>query len=127
MNRLLLVAAGGAVGAVMRYGLSGAVTTFGGMPAGTMLVNVLGSFALGIVMYDSVYVGVLGPEARVLLGAGMLGAFTTFSTFSYESFSLLEDGETLLFAGNVALNVALCLAGVFLARATMMQLSEVSS
>lgn len=126
MNRLLLVAAGGAVGASARYAVSGAVTAFGGIPAGTLVVNVLGSFLLGLVMYDSVYLGALGPETRVLFGVGVLGAFTTFSTFSYESFALLEEGDAALFAGNVLLNVAACLAAVFLARSVAMAASGVA-
>ncbi len=78
-------------------------------------------------MFDSNYLGAVSGEARLFLGVGVLGAFTTFSTFSYESFRLFEEGDTLLFAGNVLLNVGACLAAVLLARAVTVQLSGVAS
>lgn len=127
MNPLVLVGVGGALGATSRYLLSGAVTTFGTLPAGTLLVNVLGSFGLGLVMFDTGYLGVLTPEARLLLGTGFFGGFTTFSTFSYESFALLQDGNTAGFLGNVALNVLACLGAVLLARGLVLRLTGVGT
>ena len=91
---ILMVAAGGALGAVARYGLSGWVqsllsTTF---PLGTLIVNAVGSFALGavLVFFESLAVT---TEVRALVTIGVLGAFTTFSTFSYEAVVLLQGGE----------------------------------
>lgn len=119
MNPVLLVGAGGALGAASRYLISVSVTTFGGVPAGTLIVNVLGSFGLALLMFDAASLGTLDPETRLLLGTGFFGGFTTFSTFSYESFALLEDGDAARFLGNVALNVLLCLGAVLLARAAV--------
>jgi CrcB protein len=91
---LLMVALGGAVGAVSRYGLSGWVqgmwgTTF---PMGTMAVNVLGSLLLGLLLplFENL---AWSAEVRTLATMGFLGAFTTFSTFSYEAVALLQGGE----------------------------------
>jgi CrcB protein len=91
---ILMVAAGGALGAVARYGLSGWVQGFlsTSFPLGTLVVNVLGSFLLGLSFYllESL---ALSAEARSMVTIGFLGAFTTFSTFSYEAVVLLEGGE----------------------------------
>ncbi len=91
---ILMVAAGGALGAVARYGLSGWVqsllsTTF---PLGTLVVNALGSLALGVVLVFLESLAVTA-EVRALVTIGILGAFTTFSTFSYEAVVLLQGGE----------------------------------
>ena len=91
---ILMVAAGGALGAVSRYALSGWVHTLTdtSFPMGTLVVNVFGSFALGffILLMESLPVT---AEVRSLVTIGFLGAFTTFSTFSYEAVVLLEGGE----------------------------------
>jgi CrcB protein len=91
---LMMIAAGGAAGAVARYALSGWAhslfeTSF---PLGTMVVNVLGSLALGFSLFFLEGLAV-SAEVRALVTIGFLGAFTTFSTFSYEAVSLLEGGE----------------------------------
>lgn len=110
---ILLVAAGGAFGALARYGLSGWVhtmvdTTF---PLGTLVVNSVGSFALGIFL--SLFEGTaVTPEVRSMVTIGFLGAFTTFSTFSYETVMLLEGGEWVRGAANLLGNLVLGLAGV---------------
>ena len=91
---ILLVAAGGAVGAVARYGLSGWVQGLLGtsFPMGTLVVNVVGSFLLGLSFFllESL---ALPAGARSMITIGFLGAFTTFSTFSYEAIILLGGGE----------------------------------
>ena len=114
----LWVGTGGFVGAVMRYYVSGwiqnGIMTF---PLGTLGVNFIGSFLLGLIMYLSEYRGLFSEEARVFLTIGVLGAFTTMSTFGYESFRLLEQKEWLLFSANVLGSVALALLGVYLGRA----------
>ncbi len=91
---ILMVAAGGALGAVARYGLSGWVQSFLNttFPLGTLVVNAVGSLALGFVLvfFESLAVT---TEVRALVTIGILGAFTTFSTFSYEAVVLLQGGE----------------------------------
>ncbi|HEY7120954.1 MAG TPA: fluoride efflux transporter CrcB [Solirubrobacterales bacterium] len=90
----LLVAVFGAAGAVSRYWLDGWVTdmTRGQFPWGTFVVNLLGAFALGIVVAVTTERLILSADWRVALGIGYLGAFTTFSTYCYETVKLAEDG-----------------------------------
>lgn len=112
---VLLVAAGGALGAVARYLVSGALHT-GLFPWGTFAANLSGSFLLALLLFGGVIKGHVGPEVRLFLGVGVLGAYTTMSTFTVESIVLLEDGAFALFGWNVALNSAVCLAGAYLGR-----------
>jgi CrcB protein len=93
---LLYIALGGAVGAVARYGVGGWVQarTGFGFPWGTLAVNVLGALLIGFALRYLEAVR-LSAEVRALVIIGMLGAFTTFSTFSYETVALLQDGEWL--------------------------------
>lgn len=108
MREVLLVGCGGFVGAVLRYGAARLLvgTAF---PWATLLVNVVGSLALGFVLALSER-EVLSPEQRALIGTGALGALTTFSTFSAETIGLVHAGAWGSAALNVALNVALALA-----------------
>ncbi len=117
-----MVAAGGAVGAVARY-LS--VTAIGhwlgmGFPYGTLAVNVIGSFVLGALVDVFALVWTPSAEARLFLVVGMLGAFTTFSTFSLDTIFLFERrayGATALYvAASVTLSVAAFFAGMRLTR-----------
>jgi len=122
VRELLIVAAAGAAGAVARYALSGWVYELAGerLPWGTLAVNVLGCFALGYVMHVSLATTAISPAWRVAIATGFLGAFTTFSTFSYETVRELERGAWSAAGWNVALNLALgipaTVAGLFLAR-----------
>jgi CrcB protein len=112
VTHLLLVCAGGALGAAARYLLSTwAVRALGAdFPRGTLLVNVTGSFLLALVVARP---GALSPELRLFLGAGVLGGYTTYSSFNAETLALVEQGRAAAAAGNVALTVAACLvAGV---------------
>ena len=109
---ILAIAAGGALGAVLRYLISGSVQGLGGtrFPWGTLAVNVIGSFALGLLM-----AGLLGHSAgdssiRTFWTIGVLGAFTTFSTFSYETLALVSVGDWTAGFANVAANLGLGLA-----------------
>ncbi len=114
---LLWIGVGGFIGAILRYGVSGWIQagaiTF---PFGTLGVNFIGSFLLSLVMFLSEFKGYFNEEVRIFLTIGMLGSFTTFSTFSYESFRLLEQQEHLLFSANVIGSVALTLLAVYLGR-----------
>jgi fluoride exporter len=111
----LLVAIGGLVGSVARYWLSGVVQGMAGagFPSGTLVVNILGSFAIGLAMSLSLDRGLLGDDLRVLLTTGFCGGFTTMSTFSYETLALLRDGEQLLALGNAGGTFAACLVAVW--------------
>ncbi|WP_030553004.1 fluoride efflux transporter CrcB [Streptomyces exfoliatus] len=106
----LLVVAGGAVGAPLRYLADRAARArFGpGFPWGTFLVNVAGSFLLGLLT------GVASVHVHLLLGTGLCGALTTYSTFSYETLKLYEDGEKGYAVRNVAASLAAGLGAVWL-------------
>jgi CrcB protein len=108
--RLLLVCAGGALGSGARYLVSTwAARTLGAdFPRGTLLVNVAGSFVLAVVV--ALPATRLSPEVRLFLGAGILGGFTTYSSFNTETLALLEQGSTALGVANVAITVLGCLA-----------------
>lgn len=117
MINYILVSLGAAIGGALRYGLSSYVnksqsTIF---PIGTLLVNVLGSFVLGIIMFYLSEKEFIGNEFRLFLSVGLCGGFTTFSTFSYETLMLFRDSEFGLAIYNVLLNVVLCLVGIYLA------------
>ncbi|OPY18189.1 MAG: camphor resistance protein CrcB [Methanomethylovorans sp. PtaU1.Bin073] len=106
-SAVLLVGIGGTIGAILRYLVSGAVPRSSIIPTGTLTVNVIGSFILSCLTFSGAY-----GETVYFVNVGILGAFTTFSTFSYESFRLLEDNESRYFILNVGLNLFLCLAAV---------------
>lgn len=114
--QLLAIAAGGAVGSVLRYGMSiGVYGLLGrGFPYGTLSVNVLGSLIMGFLYVMLVERMALATEWRAALLIGLLGAFTTFSTFSLETLQLIEGGELLKAVMNVILSVVLCLAAAWL-------------
>jgi CrcB protein len=122
MSQVIAIAVGGAFGSVLRYGLSTWVHTFAGrgFPYGTLAVNVLGCLAMGILFV--LLVERMGASAvwRAGLLIGVLGGFTTFSTFSIETFNLIEQGAMAKAAGNMAASLILCVGatwlGVILAR-----------
>ena len=122
MNQVLAIAGGGALGALLRYWVSTGVYTLIGrnFPYGTLAVNVLGSLLMGFL-----YVWLLermpgGVAMRAFLLIGLLGAFTTFSTFSIETLNLMEAGQLAKAVLNTLLSVVLCILaaalGVMLAR-----------
>lgn len=115
MRELGIIAVAGALGSVSRYGLTAwAQRRFGDtFPYGTLIVNVVGSFALGTVL-GLALAGKLHKLGKMGAGTGFLGAFTTFSTFSCETVLLLKAGRVAAAAGNVALNVVVGLAAAFL-------------
>ena len=114
---MLLIALGGAGGALARHWLSSmlSATPASHFPIGTLSVNVLGSFLIGVMYVIIVEKGLIHPDWRSVFIIGFLGAFTTFSTFSLEAVTLLENGHAAMAAGYVMLSVATCLLGVWLA------------
>ena len=114
---LAAIAAGGALGAVGRYLVVGQVAHwFGhGFPYGTLAVNVLGSFAMGLVVELSALVWSPSPELRAFLAVGFLGAFTTFSTFSMETVLLYDRGAFAACAAYIVTSVLLSVAAFFAA------------
>lgn len=122
MKQLLAIAAGGAIGASLRWLLAGSIQRMAGgpFPWGTFVVNVLGSFLLGFLFVYLIERSSAGELMRLALTIGLLGAFTTFSTFSFESLRLIQSGALLLAITNVLGQVIVCLImtwlGVQLAR-----------
>lgn len=122
VKSLLWIALGGAAGSMSRFLLSQVVQTVyaGRFPLGTLLINALGSFLIGIVFVMIAERLVLEPHWRSILIVGFLGAFTTFSTFSLETVALVEKGHYSFAVLYIASSVGLCLtatvAGLLLAR-----------
>ena len=115
MQIVLYIALFGAMGCLGRYYLSGWVYDLVGrsMPYGTFVVNVLGAFIIGFIMEFSLRSSIVSQELRVGLTIGFLGGLTTFSTFSYETFRLLESGQLVQALLNAFLSVTACLAFTF--------------
>ena len=111
MARFLLVCAGGAFGTGARYLLGGwAQRALGtAFPYGTLIINALGSFLIVILMHLSIQRGVISPDLRVILTTGVMGGFTTYSTFNYETIRLMQDGALGLGALNILATVVVCL------------------
>ncbi len=116
MHAYVLVGIGGLLGANARYLVSvWAAGRFGtAFPYGTMLINVSGSFLLGLLLREVARQFGDDPDTRLLAGTGFLGAYTTFSTFTYESVALLRQGSYGAAARNVAGNTLLSFAGAAL-------------
>lgn len=122
MTQALAIAAGGAIGALLRYWTSVAVHSRlgAGFPYGTLVVNVLGSLLMGFLYIWFIDRLAVGPAMRAFLFIGLLGAFTTFSTFSIETLNLMEAGQPGKAVINVIVSVTVCVAaaglGVLAAR-----------
>ena len=116
MRTLLLIGLGGFIGSVSRFLLARAVQTsmLSSFPFGTLAVNILGSLLIGLIYGYSEKDILIDPEIRLFLTVGICGGFTTFSTFSAESFYLLRDGEFLWFLAYTLLSVILCILAVSL-------------
>ena len=114
--QILAIAAGGAVGALLRYWTSVSVHSLLGQefPYGTLTVNVVGSLLMGFLYILLVEKMIVSAEWRAVLLIGLLGAFTTFSTFSLETLNLFEQGEQIRAVMNIFLSVGLCLGAAWL-------------
>jgi CrcB protein len=123
MSRFLMICLGGALGTGARYALTGwAAQAFGpSFPFGTLLVNLVGSFLISAVMEIGLATELLPAPARMTLTAGVLGGFTTYSSFSYETLELFRRGAWAIGIVNVTVTVAgclvACLLGLWAARA----------
>ena len=117
MYPFLLVGAGGAIGAMARYGFASFVGRLWPMsfPLATLLINIIGSVAMGLLV--GLMARFLPPwqeDARLFIAVGILGGFTTFSAFSLDTIVLIERGEWLSAGAYVLLSVVLCLIGLYL-------------
>jgi CrcB protein len=110
------VALGSAIGGAGRYACSRAVALWlgAGFPWGTILVNIAGSFLIGLIVGMAGPGGRIGPDLRLFLAVGFCGGFTTFSAFSLETMVLLRERHVAAAGANVLLSVLLCLAGLWL-------------
>ena len=118
MTNLLYIAGGGAVGALLRYWMSNAIHTLFGrdFPYGTLAVNVTGSILIGLLYVLSIERMDASVELRAGIMIGLLGAFTTFSTFSLETMTLIEAGDQLKAVLNITLSLTGCWAGIIIGR-----------
>ena len=117
MKHLFFIALGGAGGALARHWMSTMVhaSTKTHFPWGTLSVNLLGSFCLGVLYVIIVERGIVHPDWRSITIVGFLGAFTTFSTFSLEAIALLENGQAGMALAYVLFSVTVCMTAVWLA------------
>jgi len=118
------VALGSAVGGVARFGLATAIQQRIGpnFPAGTLVVNITGSFLLGVLLRYALATDAISPDVRALLTTGFCGGYTTFSTFTYDTLLLIEEGGNARATLYVVLSVVLSLVGAWLGIATAREL-----
>jgi CrcB protein len=115
--QIIYIGIGGFLGAISRFLLAKFINNyFTSFPLGTLIVNVSGSFLLGFIIYSVLDGRNVSPEIRDFSTIGFLGAYTTMSTFAYESFRLGELSEYMYFGLNIFLNVFLCLLAVYLGK-----------
>jgi CrcB protein len=120
MDKVLLVGVGGFLGSVLRYGVGGVVGRFRvgwTFPLETLVINVAGCVAIGLLSGLGESRGVFSGATRAFLFIGLLGGFTTFSTFGYETFQLLRDGQWAAASLSTGLQVVLGIGGVWIGHA----------
>ena len=125
MRQILFVGIGGFCGAILRYLISGWVQSLSrsiDFPYGTLAVNVLGCLVIGLFSQLAASRGSFGPDSRALIFIGILGAFTTFSTFSNETMNLIVDGNHMMALANIGLQLSLCLGAAWLGQALAYQI-----
>src|SRR5580692_2620095 len=120
MVRLLLICLGGAIGTAARYGLSTLCRDVlgAGFPYGTLAVNLIGSFLLGAIMHVGLNTDLITPTTRMVLGTGVMGGFTTYSSFNYETVQFVQERAVLLAAAYLAATLLGCFAAGWLGLAT---------
>ena len=119
MNNLLLIGLGGFIGAILRYGISGFIQGWSrgnSFPVGTLAVNILGCFVIGLLSQLAESHGLFSSETRSLLFIGFLGAFTTFSTFGNDTVNLLQSTKPWLSITNVSAHIVLGLIAIWVGR-----------
>ncbi len=114
LSNYIWIALGAVVGASARYFLSTLISRdfVSAFPYGTLLINLTGSLVLGFFLIFSTERALLDPRWRLLIAVGFCGSYTTFSSYAFESFALVEQGQWLLSGINIVANNALCLAAV---------------
>lgn len=114
MLAYLWISIGAIIGASARYFVSRTVAkaVMASFPYGTLLINVTGSFLLGLFLVWATERALPDPRWRLLIAIGFCGSYTTFSSYAFESFTLFEQGHYMMFASNVLANNVLCLSGV---------------
>jgi CrcB protein len=117
MKLYLIVTLGSGIGGLLRYVISDFVYKYSTslFPYGTLTVNVVGSFILGLVIFYLDSIKLISSEMRLFLTIGLCGGLTTFSTFSYETVKLIQDSQYLLAGTNILLNVFVTILAVLLA------------
>ena len=117
MKFYLIVALGSGIGGMLRYYISDFVQKNSSslFPFGTLTVNIIGSFLIGLILFYLDSIKMISAEMRLFLTVGLCGGLTTFSTFSFETIKLIQDSEYLLAGTNVLLNVLVTLLAVLLA------------
>lgn len=114
MKLIFFLAIAGALGTLSRYGLSGlAQKVSSNYPYETLIVNILGCFVIGYFVQIALNTDIIPSNLRIIVTIGFLGAFTTFSTFSYETLKFVEAGAFISAILNIALNVGLGLSATF--------------
>lgn len=133
LTQYLVIGLGGAVGSMLRYGLAsfidGAVLKGPGpfLPWGTIVVNITGCFVIGFILTITVTEGrwVISPLTRQFITIGILGGYTTFSSFSWQTLALVQGHQVLGAAANVLISVTFCLVGVWLGAALAGWLNQI--